>query len=144
MNKLFRLLFLILAIVSQSTNSQTPVKELKGWAGSPEEPAKAPFDYYYVTVKGKASPIAIRKQKGDVIKATCIAAAEAVAATAIMKVSSGVKSVENGEIVSGKLSLKPKECKASAQSDPKIELSEWKECECTFYSHLPHVKKNLE
>jgi hypothetical protein len=42
MNKLFRLLFLILAIVSQSTNSQTPAKELKGWAGSPEEPAKAP------------------------------------------------------------------------------------------------------
>lgn len=28
MNKLFRLLFLILAIVSQSTNSQTPAKEL--------------------------------------------------------------------------------------------------------------------
>jgi hypothetical protein len=80
----------------------------------------------------------------DLPRYQALVKAEAVAATEIMKVSSGVKSVENGEIASGKLSLKPKECKASAQSDPKIELSEWKECECTFYSHLPHVKKNLE
>ena len=145
MKKIFRLLFLILAIVSiQPTNSQTTAKELKGWAGSPEEPAKAPFDYYYITVKGKASPIAIRKQKGDFIKATCIAAAEAIAGNEIMKVSSGAKTVENGEVVSGKVSLKQKECKSASQADPKIKLSEWQECECTFYSHLPHVKKNLE
>jgi hypothetical protein len=144
-NKLFRLLFLILTIVFiQPTNSQTSEKELKGWAGSPEEPAKIPFDYYYITVKGKASSIAMRKQKGDAIKATCIAAAEAVAGNEIMKVSSSVKSGDNGEVVSGKVNLKQKECKSSSQADPKIELSEWKECECIFYSHLPHIKKNLE
>jgi len=144
-NRLFRLLILILFIAFvQPTISETPTKKIKGWAGSPDDSTKEPFDYYYVTVKGKASPITVRKKKGDAMKATCIAAAEAIAGMEIVKVSSGINSVENGEFISGKVSIKQKECKATSQVDPKIELSDWKECECTFYSYLPLVKKNQE
>ncbi|HMW05370.1 MAG TPA: hypothetical protein PK079_11600 [Leptospiraceae bacterium] len=71
--KIIILLLLLLSFSFCSSKTEKPIAErtLDGWAGHPNDPNKKPFEYYYMTSPGKASPKSIQRKSGPMAQSTC-------------------------------------------------------------------------
>lgn len=152
-----KLIFTLCILVLAGCGSNEKVfpradKPWEGWAGSLDRPGKMPFEYFYIKSQARASQKSIEMQNENSIKKTCSDAASLTAKADIaVKIlsefsecsdcSEDKKTIfkESSTIKEAKL----KECKPTASEISEIKGSNWRECECIVYAHIPGGKDGL-
>lgn len=141
----------LLNLFSCSSDSDLRKKDFtdtwNDWGGHPESPNQKPFDYYYMKYRGRASEISIKKKSGELMKQTCInSALEGQKDISGRMVWETVSIYSCDEDMTAKYlwrhyfqgtKVNTKECKPMAVPTPSIPLSEYRECECILYIHIP-------
>lgn len=147
LNNFTILLLPILLSCLQPKKEEIPIRELEGWAGSPENPNQRPYEYFYMKYKAKASQKATHKGDKELMQKTCREMAGMLSIRIFLKKMIN-ESAFTGSSPSDSYAppyneffneiLKQKEntinttiheCKSIAEY-PK----EWAECECIVYS----------
>ena len=151
MNKKILLLLLFLTTLACSSKTEKPIPEqqLEGWAGNPDNPNEKPFDYFYMKTTGRASQKSIAKKSARALQTSCIE-------VNTYQTKNNIFNKLIGELLLGgsgnftevtvssiakeyrlKKEIKVKHCYPIAKSGIEESESDWKECECIFYVHIP-------
>ncbi|MDX1958180.1 MAG: hypothetical protein SFU98_06385 [Leptospiraceae bacterium] len=157
----FLLLILSLSFFCSEPKSKetVPEKPIEGWAGSPVNPSQKPFEYFYMAKKAKVNVESPNKQKARMIQSTCVDVAITQAKRDLIRTlfedtfasastTAGQEIEFNTKAVirefSGLLKdVKTKECKPKAIAIADYPASEWVECECVIFVHIPGGKDTV-
>jgi len=127
-------------------------KPWEGWAGSPDKPGKMPFEYFYIKSQARASQKSIEMQNENSMKKTCSDAAslmgKADIATKMLSEFSECSDCSDDKKTIFKESnavkeAKLKECIPTSPEISELKGSNWRECECVIYAHIPGGKDGL-
>ena len=152
-NKTKIFIFFILVVIIFYTLHLNATSMMISWAGHPDDVREEPHDYFYLKEGGRANGKILNSNSGELIKTSCIESAKEYVKTDLIGKLVGETIINkfrnhgDKELAIGKIlvmeykeeikEINIKECIPLAVPDPLIPYSEWKECICVFYYHIP-------